>query len=147
MVDENEKIWAISGGTTDFSIDPPVPNNNGKLFRIDPSTNVVEAEIELNTNVSNTLAINTNGNTLYILRGNSVFAIPTSGFSGTLEPLLTQNDAIGFYGIGVQFGSEDIYVSDARGFQGNGKVYRYRSDGTLIDSFDSGIGPNGFIFR
>lgn len=147
VVDENEKIWAISAGTTDFSVDPPLANNDGKLIRLDPDTNTVEAELQLNANVSSRLAINASGNTLYILRGTSVFAIPTNGFSGTLEPLITQSDAIGFYGIGIEPGSDYIYVGDARGFQGNGQVYRYFSDGTLIDSFNSGRGPNGFVFK
>ncbi len=147
VLDQNQKIWAISGGTTDYSVTPPVPNNDGKILRIDPTSNTEEAQLSLNINVSGRLAINAARNELIIIKGTSIFKIPVDGFSGTLDPLVTEDNAIGFYGIGVDPDTNIIYAGDARGFQGNGKVYRYRQDGTFIDSFDSGRGPNGFIFK
>lgn len=147
VVDRNQKVWAISGGSTDFNVSPPVPNNDGKLVRIDPTTNTVEAEILLNTNATRRLVTNSDGSELLILIGNSVFNIPVDGASGTLTALVDEANAIGFYGIGVDPDTDIIYVGDARGFQGNGTVYRYAADGTFIDTFSAGRGPNGFVFN
>ena len=147
VVDQNQNLWAISGGTTDFTVDPPVPNNDGALFRIDLMTNTSDLKIELNATVSSRLAINNAGDRLLFIRGNQIFSLPIDEGSGALASLVVQDEVIGFYGIDVEPGTDIIYAGDARGFQGNGVVYRYESDGRFIDSFDSGRGPNGFIFK
>lgn len=147
VVDQNQNIWAISAGTTDYSVTPPVANNDGKILKIDPLTNTVTATIELNANVGGKLATNSAGSDLFIIKGASIFKIPVNGFSGGLEALVNEGNATGFYSIGVDPATNIIYAGDARGFQGNGKIYRYQPDGTFIDSFDSGRGPNGFIFQ
>ncbi|NNK80996.1 MAG: hypothetical protein HKO93_05830, partial [Flavobacteriales bacterium] len=41
----------------------------------------------------------------------------------------------------------DIYVSDAGDFVSPGGVERYSEAGSLIDDFEVGIAPNGFLFR
>jgi hypothetical protein len=78
--------------------------------------------------------------------GNKVYEL---NIEDTIKPstaLITELNGIDFYGIGID-SNHILYLADAKGFQGNGKVYRYWVSGDPIDNFSVGIGPNGFAFR
>ncbi|EIM78706.1 hypothetical protein A3SI_01451 [Nitritalea halalkaliphila LW7] len=51
------------------------------------------------------------------------------------------------YGLSVNPANGEVWVTDAAGFQGNGQVFRLDAQGTLLDTFDVGAGPNGLVFR
>lgn len=138
VTDENDKIWAVGGN-----------GEKGKLFRIDPLEGTVEDDLELSIKILDKLAINNDGDELYLLTNKSVFAVPVSLPQSTLEALVTESDdvVVGFYGIGIDPEDGTIYVGDNKGFEGNGEIFMYEPDGDEIGSFDAGIGPNGFIFR
>ncbi|TDQ16394.1 hypothetical protein DFQ04_2512 [Algoriphagus boseongensis] len=53
----------------------------------------------------------------------------------------------GFYGIGYDQERREIYVANAKGFQGNGEVIIYQKDGKEIGKLGVGRGPSGFLFR
>lgn len=53
----------------------------------------------------------------------------------------------GFYGLGYDKERKEIYVANAKGFQGNGEVSSYRKDGTLVKTMEVGRGPSGFLVR
>lgn len=53
----------------------------------------------------------------------------------------------GFYGIGYDKECKEIYVANAKGFQGNGEVSIYRKDGALVKTIEVGRGPAGFLVR
>lgn len=56
-------------------------------------------------------------------------------------------DQIYLYGIGVDPANGDVYIGDnTNGFGATGTGFRFATDGTLIDDFPTGIGPNGFLF-
>lgn len=66
-------------------------------------------------------------------------------FDTTLIP--SWKTGSGFYGIGYDRNRQEIYVSNAKGFQGNGTVTIFQKDGTEITSMELGRGPSGFVFR
>lgn len=53
----------------------------------------------------------------------------------------------GFYGIGYDRERQEVYLANAKGFQGNGEVVIYQKDGTQLYSMEVGRGPSGFLFR
>ena len=53
----------------------------------------------------------------------------------------------GFYGIGYDLQRQEVYLANAKGFQGNGEVVIYQKDGTKLSSMEVGRGPSGFLFR
>lgn len=53
---------------------------------------------------------------------------------------------VGIYGIGYSENEDLIYVGDAVGFAGEGKVARLNTDGSVVDEFPVGVGPNSFVF-
>ena len=53
----------------------------------------------------------------------------------------------GFFSLGIDPASSEIYLGDAIDHRQNGIVYRYLSSGKLIDQFKVGISPGDFAFK
>jgi DNA-binding beta-propeller fold protein YncE len=53
----------------------------------------------------------------------------------------------GFYGIGYDKDRQELYLANAKGFQGNGEVTVYKKDGTVVRTLEVGRGPSGFLVR
>jgi len=53
----------------------------------------------------------------------------------------------GFYGIGYDQERQEIYLANAKGFQGIGEVSIFQKDGSLKLTIEVGRGPSGFLFR
>jgi DNA-binding beta-propeller fold protein YncE len=53
----------------------------------------------------------------------------------------------GFYGIGYDSDAQQIYLANAKGFQGNGEVVVYQKSGAEVNKLTVGRGPSGFLFR
>ena len=51
-----------------------------------------------------------------------------------------------FYGLGIHPGTREIYLADAHDYIRRGTIYRHKSDGELIDTFQAGIIPAFFWF-
>lgn len=66
-------------------------------------------------------------------------------FDTTLIP--SWKTGSGFYGIGYDQDRQEIYVSNAKGFQGNGEVTVYNKSGAPVKTMEVGRGPSGFVFR
>src|SRR5690606_19043542 len=89
------------------------------------------------------MVINGAKNKLYYSYQGAVYEVPVSATSLSTTPIITRY----FYGIGIDPTDNNIYGADAGNFSSNGKVIRYNTSGTALDSFQVGVGPNGFIFR
>jgi DNA-binding beta-propeller fold protein YncE len=66
-------------------------------------------------------------------------------FDSTLIP--NWKTGSGFYGIGFDKERREIYVANAKGFQGNGEITVYRKDGSVVKTMEVGRGPSGFLVR
>jgi YVTN family beta-propeller protein len=139
VVDSDSKLWVICGG--DYSLD------NASLHRIDPTTNKVEKSVQLTVSTSSHLVLNKAKDQLLFTSGKNVYRISTKNPEVPQTAFIFASDAIQVYGIGVDPQTDIIYVADAKGFQSNGTIFRYKSDGVAMDNFIAGKGPNGFIFR
>ncbi len=139
MEDKNNKLWVLCTGT--------FGGNDGRLYKIDPVSLQKEDSIMLGINPVGRLAKNKAGDELYIIQGTKVYEIAITDTALPNAPLVENTSATQFYGLGVDPETGEIYVADAAGFQGNGTVYRYDSDGTLKGDFPAGTAPNGFVFK
>lgn len=139
VVDADGNLWVICSGT--------FGGNDGSLVQIDPETDDVLDVFDLDFNPSGRLAINGDRDQLYFLNGTAVYHMSTSATEAPAAPLITEADAIVFYGIGVDPATDRIYAADARDFESNGTVFVYESDGTPVGEFTSGVSPNMFLFR
>ncbi|MBX2967242.1 MAG: hypothetical protein KF845_13940 [Cyclobacteriaceae bacterium] len=144
VTDKDGKIWVLCGGSYDMDY---APLNDGAFYVINSGTDEVEKSIPLNANVSAKTAINKNKDIIYYFRGKSIYALPVTASAAPGEALITESDAVGFYSIGYDDEEELIYAGDSKGFTASGSVFRYHENGTSVNYFTSGIGPNEFIFK
>lgn len=149
-LDKNGKVWVLctgwygpdfTGGTSD--------DVAGKLVRIDPATNIIEAVFAMGQ-FDHPVRLNMNKSLdqLFYLRGlsaydGSVFKMNIDDASLPATPLV---DKI-FYGLGIDPVNGDIYGGYAPVFGQQGYMFRYESNGALKDSVKVGIGPNSFVFN
>jgi DNA-binding beta-propeller fold protein YncE len=136
--DKNGKIWVMSDGSID--------TRNSHLYRIDPATHTVEKEfIFPSTKIGPVrLKLNAAGDQLYFIY-KDVYRMDISATELPMQPLIP---AAGkqLYGLGVDPKNGDIYIGDAIDHVQNGQVYRYKSDGTLIQTIPAGNSPLDFLF-
>ena len=144
VIDKNGALWVICGGGYDANFSPL---NNGAFYKINTADNSISSTVTLDTNVAVKIAINNAKDAIYYFIGNEVFKLGIDDSAKPTSAFITESTAVSFYGIGVNPSNDQIFVGDSKGFQANGSVYRYNADGTAIDNFTVGIGPNGFAFR
>ncbi len=137
--DKNGHLWVLCGGDEAKSTYPA-------LYRIDPVTKLAEQSFQFNCLSDKPWRLDINGthDTLYFLN-ESVFQMSITAGNLPDSPLIAAGTA-NFYGIGIDPSSGVIYVADAIDYVQRGVVYRYKPDGTLINSFLAGIVPGDFYF-
>jgi len=138
--DKNGKLWVLCGGSQTNS-------TYASLYRVNPITNSVEQSFQF-SNLTETpfrLTINSTNDTLYFLN-KGVFKMSIAAASIPTTPFISQGTR-NFYGIGIEPNTNIVYVADAIDYVQKGKIYRYQSDGTLINSFLAGIIPGEFYFN
>jgi DNA-binding beta-propeller fold protein YncE len=146
VLDRYKKIWVLCDGGFEGN---PYGYETPGLVRIDADTRIVEHVIYLEPGDYPTeLKINGNGDTLYFINRH-IYRLPVTSLT---DPELFiespyQGISGGFYGLGIDPGSSDVYVADAIDNAQNGVIYRYSANGMLIDSFKAGIIPGSFCFK
>ena len=91
------------------------------------------------------LCTNSAADTLCYLFG-SIYKMPIESVSLPANPFIVQNGRL-FYGLSINPGNSDIYVSDALDYTQRGTIFRYSASGEPIDSFKAGINPGNFCFK
>jgi hypothetical protein len=141
-VDRDGYLWVLSDGGYPFS---PIPQEKASLTRVNMETRVAETmkvwdDILLSPS---DLCTGKNGDSLYFLSdGIYRVSLGMEGFSSPLIPARGRQ----FYSLGIDPSDGTVYVGDAVDYQQDGWVYRYRPDGTAIDSFRVGVNPGYFCF-
>jgi YVTN family beta-propeller protein len=90
--------------------------------------------------------------------GNRIYVITSSGWPEYRDAVAIVNfndnsfvadwkKGSGFYGIGFDSELNELYVANAKGFQGNGEVVIYSEEGAELRKIEAGRGPSGFLFR
>ena len=143
VLDKNNKLWTITDGGYEgspYGYEPPL------LYRIDAETFTIERvyQFALGDNTGE-LQLNRAGDMLYWLN-DDVWAMSVDDENVPIRPFLPNRGTI-YYGLTVSPDNGDVYVADAIDYQQPGKIYRYSSDGTLIDEFYVGIIPGAFCWK
>jgi YVTN family beta-propeller protein len=136
--DANGKLWvACSGGS----------GTSPALHRIDPQSLTVEATFPFPSPSDSPwrLDINSGNDTLYYLNSD-VYRMAITAGALPSSPFINASGR-NFYGIGIEPNSGVVYVADAIDYVQQGTVYRYKPDGTLLNSFPAGIIPGDFCFN
>ena len=149
VVDDLGQLWVITDGgykMTGEGFGDNIPH----LYRIDALSQRIELDIPLGTDQSNVqLALSSNKEVLYILN-NDLYRMKVTDETFPSTPFIKAPVSNGksdfLYGVGVNPVNDEVYVADAIDYSQSGVVYRYSSQGQLLDQFRVGITPNHFAF-
>jgi YVTN family beta-propeller protein len=135
--DKNGKLWVLCGNDYFHTY-------TGALIRIDPASHTLEQNFSFNANDKpSKICINATKDTLYFING-GIFKM--SIYNSIPSPPFITSTGNNFYGLNIDKNNNIIYVSDVIDNVQRGKIFRYKSDGTLIDDFLAGIIPGDFLF-
>jgi len=154
VIDRNNKLWVLSDGGF-----PGIPGgqDTAALTKIDAESFQIEKTFKFaSLEPSPTqLTINATKDTLFFINSawsesadsyKGIYRMPVNSDNLPERSFIPQNEKL-FYGLGIDPANSDIYVSDAIDYIQKGIVYRYSSEGNIIDSFKTDIIPSYFVFK
>jgi hypothetical protein len=138
--DANGKIWVLCGGDAGLSALP-------QLVRINPVTLSVENSLSFSSAATSpyALTINRTYDTLIYLN-DGVYSLPVVASAVPSTPVVAQASGSSFYGVDVHPYSGQLFICDAMGFTQQGKIHRYKMNGTFLASYTVGYIPNNIYF-
>lgn len=144
QLDVNGKLWVLCGGKwkSDWS-QLEIP---GKLVRLDPTSNTVEASFSFSslTSTPSKLVINSSKDILYYSYNGGIYKQDIAVAELDTIPFINRN----FYGLGFDPKDDYIYSTDPGDYSSSGWVFIYKSsNGQIVDSFKVGIIPGNFYFN
>jgi hypothetical protein len=141
--DKNGMIWVLCNGK--WKSDWSGLEHPGKLVKIDPATNTILASVDFSSTFSTPtdLEINKEKTQLFFLYSGGVYSMDVDATSIDNTAFIDK----AFYSIGFDETANMLYCGDAKDYVSNGKVYRYNTSGTLVDSFETGIIPTEYFFN
>ena len=133
VLDNNESMWILTRGdaSQNRSANLSVVSLNG--YTVNP----IEG-------VPTSLAYDSNSNFLYYVN-NGVWKLDLNDPRDKGSLWLDAGTRI-FYSLKVDPENGDVYVSDVKDFVSKSTIYRYSSDGALLDEFSAGIIAGDFFF-
>ncbi|MCD7935225.1 MAG: YncE family protein [Tannerellaceae bacterium] len=143
VIDKYNKIWTVTDGGYEGS---PYGYTAPSLYRIDAETRQIEQEFTFRKGEHpSEICLNGTRDTLYFIN-NSIWRMEVTADLFPARPFIEPAGTI-YYGLAVNPVNSDVYVADAIDYVQLGVVYRYSSQGNLLDHFRAGIIPGAFCFR
>lgn len=140
VLDKNKMLWALcSGGFMN--------EEQAALFQIDP-VHLQILQVFTFNNLSHSpqhLSINHAADSLYYLN-NGVFRMSIKDDRLPERPFIPLKHR-NFYSLAIEPEDGQILVTDASNYMQDGFVFRFRHDGTLVDSLRAGIIPGQIRFN
>lgn len=144
-IDSYGKIWTITDGGYEGS---PYGWEAPGLYRIDASSRTVEKVFKFKKgDFPSEVCTDGDGEMLYYIN-KSVWCMWVMDDRLPVKPLVAAPAGQSvFYGLAVNPVNSDVYVADAIDYSQPGVVYRYRQDGTAVDTIRVGVTPGAFCFK
>lgn len=141
--DKNGNLWAITDGGYENSVyGYEVP----ALYCINTTDFKIEKRFYFSLGQSpSEIVINGRGDILYWIN-NDVWRMEIDEDTLPAMPFIPFQDTH-YYGLTIDPETEDIYVADAIDYSQQGMIYRYNSQGELIDNFYVGVTPGAFCWK
>jgi len=145
-LDDQNRLWIVSTGfdgefDENFNIIPGTGRPGGvHVFDIDTHQELAFFQIE---SAGSDIAFNPVENEIYINSG-GILAINTETLTIEPQPRIEGN----FFTFGLSSGESvpRLYLADAKDFTVRGEAFIHETDGTFVNSFDTGIIPGDFLF-
>ena len=149
VVDKDNKIWVLCFGKVVYDVVDPYPiieESASKIYKIDPESDAVVLEGELFQNQHPIQLEVSNDGTLYLGGGYTfagIYRLEIEGGSGALTQIIADY----VYGLNINPGTNILYTLQAPTYTDPGILKRYELDGTLLGTYECGIGPNSASFK
>lgn len=142
--DKYNNLWVINDGGYQGN---PMGYEKPSLMKINTNNNSVSVTYEFLSfnDIVGQIATNPAGDSLYFIC-NHLYKMSIDDIELPLTPWVEKNGRT-LRALVVDPIKGDVYVSDAIDFSSEGRVYRYTSNGTAIDTIDVGIIPGNFCFN
>lgn len=139
MVVKDGIMYVLCGGKPSWS----GAQTYGSLHRIDLATNVVLGQIDFPMMHPSHLKIS--GNDLFYTVDSGVYKTTITATTLPTTPLinLAPQNIYGVYGMDIIDGK--LYIADAKNYITLGAAYVYSTEGTLLNTYEVGYVPNGFL--
>ena len=153
VLDATSKLWVACAGNKVYKPDYSGYDENastpGSLIRLNPATNAIEATLPFASTVEipKDLTSNEARNKLYYHYAGKIYQLDISATTLPTNAFTNRRFTGEGFGLGVEPATGTVYAADPGFYTANGKVIRYNSTGSPLDSFEVAIGPNGFVFR
>jgi hypothetical protein len=144
--DEAGTIWVAGTGSVVYNPDFSVDEANSTAGFI---AKIVNDEVEVifsmpsKASGPSNLEINTTASNLYFDYAGNIYTLETAGVGAGASIDIKQFINKSFYGLDLDPSTNNILGFDAGDFTSAGTMSRYDESGTLIDSYEVGIIPNG----
>lgn len=147
VLDKEGIIWLLSG-----NLQAAKP---AYFTRIDPATEQVLDSYPFPAQADPLRpALNNTKDTIYYIEinytggsdNNGIYRMPIHASSLPAQPFVQAQQYQYYYAVAVDPSTSNIYVADPIGFTQKGIVHIYRSDGTHLGQFNTGVGPGHFYF-
>ena len=137
-------IWVLYTGKPGWS---GTNTDGGLLVLNSTATAVVKNVVIGSTPTQNPSQLTTDGNNLYYEYQGNVYKMDKAATTAPSSAFIT-NPAMYLYGMNYYAPNSTLLVADAKNFVLSGVVKRYNaSNGSLLDTLNVGVGPNGFVFN
>lgn len=147
VLDRNNKLWVLTDGGFEGS---PYGYEQAGLLKIDAETREIERSFRFTKGDHPfNLCLNPTNDTIFFLNRH-VWKMAVTEKKIPEQPFIVSEYTSlygGFYSLGVDPVSSEIYLGDAIDHRQNGTIRRYASSGKLIDEFKVGISPGDFAFK
>lgn len=141
--DKYNRLWTITDGGYEGSV---YGYETPALYCINPdSMKVLETFYFTLGDSPSEININSTGDKLYWIN-DDIWCMNVDSSTLPSNPVIPYQDTK-FYGLTISPVNDEIYVADAIDFSQQGMIYRFSSDGILIDNFYVGISPGAFCWK
>jgi len=139
--DQNGNLWVLCGGVPSWTGSTAT---SPELVKFNPASPTFQTTFSFNSpdNNPSRLTINGTRDKLYYLYSGGVYEFPISASALSSSPVINRY----FYGVGVDPVDGSIYGADAGNFTSVGKVVKYNTSFSPVDSFDTDVAPSDFWF-
>lgn len=143
VMDRYDKLWTVTDGGyygSPYGYEDPV------LYCIDAATFRIEKQFKFKQeNSPREVQLNGSRDKLYWIN-DDVWCMDVTADEIPKKPFLEYRGTK-YYGLTVNPDNGEVYVADAIDYQQPGLIYRYTSDGTLLDEFYVGVTPGAFCWK
>lgn len=147
VMDCNDKLWTVTDGGYEGS---PYGYEAPSLYRIDAETFTIEQQFKFKLgDYPSEVQLDGAGRTLYWIN-EDIWRMDVTAERVPVKPFIESSSETSetiYYGLDIDPVRGDVYVADAIDYQQQGIIYRYSSQGELLDSFYAGIIPGAFCWK